>query len=479
MIKKGGQMNKNIFITTTLPYPNSESGPHVGFLFESLIIDSINRFLKSKEYNTFFNTGIDEEGLKIYKKSLELGLTPIEYLDRVSPNYVSFLKSFNINYDNFYRTSNKNHSDSVQIIWNTLLEKGDIYKKKYKGLYCVGCESFKTDKDLENLICKDHPTIKIEEVQEENYFFKLSKYKDSLLEWISSNDNFIEPYSKKRELINLIIDIEDISISRNRINCPWGTIVPNDETQTVYIWFSALLNYIFAAGYLTNNFNWSYIIQTCGPDNLRFQGVIFQAILESLNIKKTDKLLVHGTILDKDGRKMSKTLGNTVDPIEQLEKWGLDAVKYYALCGLSTYSDSSWNEDDLVRLFNNDICNDWGNLVARTLHLVDIKNVNIEVVDDGFKEKINILVNDVENLWLEYRVKEALQKTNEIVKIGNKYINDEKPWSSENYNVILSNLYYLVKKVNDLYLPVFPTVNSICNDAIENRKKVILFNKLN
>ena len=472
-------MNKKIFITTTLPYPNSESGPHVGFLFESLIIDSINRFLKSNGYNTYFNTGIDEEGLKIYKKALELGLTPIDYLNKVSPNYVSFLKKFNINYDNFYRTSSKEHSDSVQIVWEKLLKKGDIYKKKYKGLYCVGCESFKTDRDLENLTCKDHPTIKIEEVQEENYFFKLSRYKDSLLKWISSNDEFLEPSSKKKELINLIIDIEDISISRNRTSCPWGTTVPNDDTQTVYIWFSALLNYIFAAGYLTSDFNWSHVIQTCGPDNLRFQGVIFQAILESLDIKKTDKLLVHGTILDKDGRKISKTLGNTIDPIEQLEKWGIDAVRYYTLAGLSTFSDSSWNEDDLVRIFNSDICNDWGNLVTRTLHLVDIKSANTDNIDIKFKNNIDMLLNDAENLWSNFSIKEALQKTNEIVKIGNKYINDEKPWSSDNYNTTLSNLYYLLKKVNDLYLPVFPTVYSICDKAIVDRKKVILFNKLN
>jgi methionyl-tRNA synthetase len=472
----------NIFITTTLPYPNSESGPHVGFLFESLIVDSLNRFFKSIGYKTYFNTGIDEEGLKIYKKSLELGLTPIEYLDKVSPNYISFLKKFNIDYDNFYRTSSKKHIESVQKVWNILLEKGDIYKKKYKGLYCIGCESFKTDRDLDNLICRDHPTSKIEEVEEENYFFKISKYRDSLFEWVSSNDNFLEPSYKKRELINFILDIEDISISRSRNSCPWGTIVPNDDTQTVYIWFSALLNYIFAAGYLTNNFNWSYIIQTCGGDNLRFQAVIFQAILESLNIKKTDKLLVHGTILDKSGKKMSKTLGNVVDPFEQLDKYGLDAVRYYALAGLNTYSDSGWSESELVNLFNSDICNDWGNLISRTLHLCDTKSVEIKVQDNPFKIEIDKRVEEVNQLWSEFRIKEALVKTNQIVKYANGYINDTQPWSKihnpEITTEILNNLHYLISEVNKLYLPVFPGLYPTIVVALNELKKVILFEKL-
>jgi methionyl-tRNA synthetase len=469
----------NIFITTTLPYPNSESGPHVGFLFESLIVDSLNRFFKSIGYKTYFNTGIDEEGLKIYKKSLELGLTPIEYLDKVSPNYISFLKKFNIDYDNFYRTSSKKHIESVQKVWNILLEKGDIYKKKYKGLYCIGCESFKTDRDLDNLICRDHPTSKIEEVEEENYFFKISKYRDSLFEWVSSNDNFLEPSYKKRELINFILDIEDISISRSRNSCPWGTIVPNDDTQTVYIWFSALLNYIFAAGYLTNNFNWSYIIQTCGGDNLRFQAVIFQAILESLNIKKTDKLLVHGTILDKSGKKMSKTLGNVVDPFDQLDKYGLDAVRYYALAGLNTYSDSGWNETELINLFNSEVCQGYGNLITRTLHLIDTKlDGNTIDVDLDFYEIINNKLSTINDLWTTFNVKEACSETYKLVNFGNKYINDNEPWKLENPTQVLSNLYYLIIEINKKYEPIFGNKCKEINDVILSKKKAIIFEKI-
>ncbi len=289
----------------------------------------------------------------------------------------------------------------------------------------------------------------------------------------------MEPISKINELKNLIYDCEDISISRSRENCPWGTIVPKDPNQTIYIWFSALLNYIFSAGYLTDNFKWDYVIQTCGPDNIRFQGVIFQAILQSLGIKNSDKLLVHGTILDKDGRKISKSIGNVIDPLDQLHKYGLDAVRYYSLCGLSTYSNSSWNEEDLVRLWNNDICNDWGNLLSRTLHLIDVKsNGEIIEVSQSFKDIVEKQVNNINQLWSGFKIKDALQRTNDLVKYANKYINDEKPWVVENPSQILSNLYYLIKVVSNLYYPVIPGKYNETKNAIDNKKKEILFNKI-
>jgi methionyl-tRNA synthetase len=215
---------------------------------------------------------------------------------------------------------------------------------------------------------------------------------------------------------------------------------------------------------------------------LRFQAVIFQAILESLNIKKTDKLLVHGTILDKSGKKMSKTLGNVVDPFEQLDKYGLDAVRYYALAGLNTYSDSGWSETELVNLFNSDICNDWGNLISRTLHLCDTKSVEIKVQDNPFKIEIDKRVEEVNQLWSEFRIKEALVKTNQIVKYANGYINDTQPWSKihnpEITTEILNNLHYLISEVNKLYLPVFPGLYPTIVVALNELKKVILFEKL-
>ena len=467
-----------MFITSTLPYPNSETGPHVGFLFEILLTDFVNNFFKNKNITTFFNTGIDEEGLKIFKKAESLNLTPQQYLDTVSPKYKDFLDKFFIGYDNFYRTSDALHQKNVQELWNRLLERGDIYKKPYTGTYCVGCESFKKEKELVDGKCPEHPTSILETITEENYFFNLTKYKQQISNHFC-NSNSILPYNKINEFNHFIDELEDISISRLRAGCPWGTQVPNDDNHTIYIWFSALCNYIFAAGYLTPNFNWDYVIQTCGPDNLRFQAIIFQAILASEGIKFTDKILIHGTILDKNGKKMSKTEGNVVDPYEQLEKWGIDAVRYYALAGLNTFDNSAWDEDKLINSFNSEICNDWGNLVSRVLHLIDTK-LNGEVIEPNqeFIELIDSYKVQINTLFEEFKIKDGLVVLNEMVKYGNKYINDEKPWSSENANSVLSNLYFLIKVAKPFYDLVFPHRKDEIELALEAKKKVILFTKV-
>ena len=453
------------------------SNPHIGHAFEFILADSISRYLKKKS-DVHFNVGLDEHGLKVWSKAQEFGITVQEHIENLTTIWLDFCQKFQIKYDSFYKTSDKLHHDKVQILWKRFLERGDIYKKSYTGKYCLGCESFKVDKELIEGKCPDHPTTNLQDIEEENYFFRLTKYKDSLLDWLNNNPEFLQPSNKIEELKNIIISSEDISISRLKSNCHWGVDVPNDPNQVIYVWFDALLNYIFAAGYLTEDFNWSNVIQLCGPDNLRFQGLIFQAFLESEGIPKTGKLLVHGTILDKTGRKISKTLGNTIDPIEQLDKWGLDAVRYYSLIGLSTYSNSNWNEEDLKIIYNNDVCSGWGNLLTRTLHLIDSKSVDIINVTTDFKKIVDRQSDIINSLWSEFRVKEALQKTNELVKIGNKYINDETPWSNPNFNQILSNLYYLIEVVNDLYEPVFPDKYLLTQDAIFNKKKIILFEKI-
>lgn len=465
------------FITTTLPYVNSK--PHIGHLFEFILADSLTRFLKHNGKEVYFNTGIDEHGVKVYTKSIELNKNISDYLSDLNNVWIDFCQKFNIKYDNFYRTSDKSHHEKVKIIWNRFLERGDIYKKNYKGKYCVGCESFKLDKDTIDGKCTDHPTTNLVDVDEENYFFKLTNYKSSLLNWINNNPDFLEPKSKLDELKYLINNSEDISISRLKENCPWGVEVPNDVNHVIYVWFDALLNYIFAAGYLTDNFNWDNVIQLCGPDNLRFQAIIFQSFLESEKIKKSDKLLVHGTILDKDGKKISKSLGNVIDPIEELGKYGYEPIRYYSLTGLSTYSDSNWNSNDLVAIWNNEVCNDWGNLLSRTLHLIDIKlNGNLVEVESDFKIKVDDDVTLVKEHWNNYHFRDALVKTNEIVKFANKYINDVKPWSAENPNSSLSNLYYLIKEVNELYYSVLPDKYNEVKTAIEQKKKAIIFNKI-
>jgi methionyl-tRNA synthetase len=282
--------------------------------------------------------------------------------------------------------------------------------------------------------------------------------------------------SDKNELTKYLDEYDELSISRKKSEYTFGIDVPDREDQVIYVWADALLNYVFACPDWDN----STIIQLCGKDNLRFQAQIFQAFLSSLGKNNTDKIIVHGTILDKDGRKISKTLGNVVDPIDQLEKYGLNAVRYYALAGLNTYSNSSWNEDDLKTLWNSEVVNDWGNLVSRALHLVDIKcnGVLNRLPENEFTGLVNHYKDSITHLWNTFKIKEALQKTNELVKIANKYINDTKPWSSINYEVELSNLVLLLTTVNELYKPVFVDKCDEVSKAIESGKKQILFDRI-
>jgi methionyl-tRNA synthetase len=455
------------FITTTLPYSNSR--PHMGHGFEFILADAIVRYNKSIE-PTFFNIGLDEHGLKIQTTAEKENIPVQTYVENLRPVWNKFINVLNICPDKIYYTASSDHHTRVQAVWNTLFNQNDIYKKKYIGKYCIGCESFKTDKDLVNGICLDHPNLTCSEVEEENYFFRLSKYKPNLLEWINKDFTI-----KLNETINLIEQIEDISISRNSNVVNWGVPVPNDPTQTIYVWFDALLNYIFSAGY-NNEPDWKWsALQICGPDNLRFQAVIFQGILAALNINQTTKLIVHGTILDDKGNKMSKSLGNVIDPIEQVNLYGTDPVRYYALAGLSTYSNSNWNTDQLIGLYNKHLCDDWGNLITRVLHLIEL--YKIEITDS----KLDLDINLVELAWSNYDLNQVCININKIVKHGNNYITLKEPWKIKDrteLTEVLSQLYNLLVEVNGLYYPIIPESSDLVKQALIEKKKCILFVKL-
>lgn len=465
-------MTDKIFLTTTLPYINAPR-PHVGHFLEFAQADVIARYIRSKNLDIKFNVGVDEHGLKIYQKSKELGIDTQEYCDQQSTKWIEFLKIFNISYDVFYRTASNSHISDVQKFWNDCLERGDLYKKKFSGLYCTGCESFKLDKDLVDGKCPDHNTIP-ESTEEENWFFRISKYKDVLLTWLDNSPDFLSPSNKINELRNVIENSEDISVSRLKTSVPWGVDVPNDLDQVIYCWFSALLNYIFAAGEYWDGTT----IQLCGPDNLRFQGQLFQTFLASANKKHTSKLLIHGTVLDGDGRKLSKSLGNGIDPIDQINKYGLDAVRYYAIRGLSTYGNGCWSENDLVELFNSELGDDYGNLISRTLHLIDIKLVKITSPDDFFKKDIDDRILEVKKQLDEFQLNQGVKLLNLILKSGNKYINDNKPWSSDDYSSVLNNLHYLLSVTTEYLTPIIPDSCERVVKALLLNKKEILFPKI-
>lgn len=478
--------NKNKFyITTTLPYANSV--PHVGHAVEFFQADAYARYFRRKLGNesVFFNVGVDEHGLKLLTTAKDNGTTPEKYLNELVPKWVEFCNKFQISFDNFYRTSSTEHHYISRKVWKLCDSKGDIYKKHYEGLYCVGCESFLLEKDLVNGKCLDHDKVPTP-YSEENYFLKLSKYSMLVSEHIENNPDFLKPESKRQELLNFLKDMGDISISRNRLTLPWGVEVPNDRDHTMYVWFDALTNYIGALGFdhdLERFNSWWPGIQLCGPDNLRFQGAIWQGILASLGLPFTKNLLVHGTILGPDGQKMSKTLGNVVAPLEQYEKYSSDVCRFYMLGVLQTYSKCSYREDDLKTAYNAYLANNYGNLINRTIHLANQKEIRISDksrVRNSFKLKIDEMKNKVECAFETFELHDAVKIVNEMVSFGNRYFHENEPWKQdyEQARITLNNVSYLIQTASELYEPIIPDGAKKALSAIHNKDNIILYPKL-
>ena len=472
------------FVTTTLPYVNSK--PHIGHALEFFQAIVLVTKLRSLGHQVFFNLGLDEHGQKVYEQAVKMNLTPKEFCDQQAVYWKEFLERFNIKYDNFYRTTDEEHYKKVQQFWLESLANGDLYKAPYIGKYCVGCESYKLDKDLVDGKCPDHNVEPKLIEEEENWFFRITKYRDSLLKWLDESPDFLYPKYKIEELRNQILQInideqEDLSVSRLKEKVSWGVPVPNDPDHVVYVWFDALLNYIFAAQD-SPLFFWENCetIQLCGPDNLRFQGCIFQSFLASRNLPHTDRLLVHGTVLDAEGKKMSKSLGNVVDPIDQLEKYGLDAVKYYAVAGLTTFGDGKWSEKELVELYNSDLANNYGNLLSRVVHLVSTKEITIDptLVEPSFVETVDSYIKNSEACWNRYDIHAAIREIMNLVSWGNKYMNDEQPWKSESGNIQLNNLYHLLNVASHALFPVIPDKAVEAISSLQEKKKIVLFSRI-
>jgi methionyl-tRNA synthetase len=445
--------------------------------------------ISSKE-KVFFNLGVDENGLKIYSKAKELFLTPIELVNKNTQIFKDFCSLLNISYDNFYRTSSDSHKEIARKFWNISFEKGDIYKKKYKGLYCVGCEAFVLESDLKDGKCPLHNQKPIL-MEEENWFLKLSKYKKEVSDFALLENN-IKPNFKSNELYNFNSQISDISISRNIENLPWGVEVPNDDTQVMYVWFDALTNYLAALENNSKSYeSWwnnekTETIQVFGPDNLRFQGGIFQGMLKSFGFDFTKKLLCHGTILDKKGNKMSKSIGNVVDPVEQVNKYNLDALRYYLIVGISTFADSSYSETDLINLYNSHLANNYGNLLNRVIHLAEKNEVSYFLDEDKVENFFNdnYIKEPLEEFYQyinDYELQKAFLRINEINSSANEYITEKSPWKMEDkleIEVVLNNLSILLYKVSSILEILIPNSAKIAKDMLIRREKGILFEKI-
>jgi methionyl-tRNA synthetase len=480
-------MNNKFYITTTLPYVNAD--PHIGHTLEFIQADVIARYFRSQlgDENVFFNIGMDEHGLKIFTKAAEAGKTPQEYADFYAGRWQEFAKLFNISYDSFYRTTSEAHHKAAQEFWSQVQAKGDIYKKHYQGLYCVGHESFITEKELVDGKCPDHGTVPVE-FSEENYFFKLSKYKQALLDFYQEHPEVVKPAHKLKELVNWIKDMDDISISRIKKNLPWGIEVPNDPEQVFYVWFDALTNYVNAVGFGTDPqklAEWWPGTQLFGSDNLRFQGAIWQGMLASVGLPFTKKLLCHGMVLAADGVKMSKTIGNVVSPFDQAQKYDAEIIRFYMIAGLSTYGDPAYKEDDLKVLYNAWLANNFGNLLNRVIHLaekLECELNNPSLVEPEFKTKVDDLVANANNLYQEFELQQAANVINTIADFGNKYIDQHKPWektvTQAQAQITLNNLSYLLANLIELYQPIIPQASARAKEALATRSKIILFTKL-
>jgi len=420
---------KYFYITTTLPYINSE--PHIGFAAEIIKADVIARYEAQRGAKVFFNTGTDEHGLKIYQKAQELGLEVQEYCDIYSAKFLPLKEKLNLSYNKFIRTTDSEHKKAAQEFWRLCAAAGDIYKKSYEVKYCVGCEMEKTDSELVNGRCPLHPNKELEIINEENYFFRFSKYQDKLLDFYKNNSDFVLPGSRLKEISAFVASgLQDFSISRLREKMPHGVPVPGDETQVMYVWFDALVNYISTLGWpnQTEDFkNYWPGVQVCGKDNLRPQTAMWQAMLMSAGIANSRQVLVFG-FLTANGQKMSKSLGNVVNPYELVDKYSSDAVRYYLLSEIAPFEDGDYSEEKFIGRYNSDLANGLGNLVARVSNLLEKNEITtglqVALNDPEFNETSKNFTASMGH----YHFNESLQILWEKVKACDERLSQTTPW---------------------------------------------------
>ncbi|MFZ2226038.1 MAG: methionine--tRNA ligase [Candidatus Moraniibacteriota bacterium] len=463
-------MKNKFYITTTLPYVNAK--PHIGFAKEIVEADVLARFHREQGSEVFFNTGTDEHGQKIYQKAVELGKDAQAYCDSMVPDFDKLKQSLNLSYDNFIRTTNPEHIKAVQTFWQICEKNGDIYKKNYKVKYCVGCELEKTDSELLDGKCPDHPNMEIETIEEENYFFRFSAYQEKLLELYKNNPNFVVPQKRMNEVRSFVErGLEDFSISRLKNKMAWGVPVPGDDEHVMYVWFDALVNYISTLGWPISLDNFEKFwpgVQVCGKDNLRQQSAMWQAMLMSANLPNSKQIFVNGFIT-VDGQKMSKSLGNVISPYEMVEKFGTDATRYLLLAGASFGEDFDITWEKLIEKYNADLANGLGNLISRVIKLS-------EKCESCGNSAINPLgslipVENFEKMELDL----ALNSIWNEVRNLNKRIDDDKPWESVKgdklkFDKTMEYLFIKLSMVAKMLDPFMPETSEKIKKALETKK---------
>ena len=462
------------FITTAIDYVNG--APHIGHAYEKILTDVIYKHFTQRCNKTYFLTGSDEHGIKIQKTSALNNMSPKEFCDMNSQKFKDAWKALNIDYTQFIRTTDEQHERVVQKIFEKLVNKGDIYKHSYTGLYCTGCECFLNPKDLtEDGLCPDHQK-KPDIVEEENYFFKLTKYKDAIAKHIKTHPDFIVPSFRANEVLNQLENIEDISVSRASSNVSWGIPVLGDPEQSIYVWIDALSNYITALGYDPEGSNeqfkefWPANVHVIGKDILKFHSIYWLAILMALDLPLPDHLLAHGWITI-DQTKMSKSLGNVISPTSVLEAFNLeipDPLRYYMASAAPCGKDGNYSDEDFKEKVNAHLANSMGNLLNRSLSmLVKYFDGNIKpefIGKNELKEKAIETIKEVKHHFDYFEVQEASQKIIELVDITNKYVTDNAPWTlakegnMEKCGIILTNVLQVMTVITSLIYPYCPNI---------------------
>ena len=414
---------KSFYITTTAPYVNAN--PHIGFALEIVQADAQARFHRLLGDEVAFGFGTDEHGLKIYRKALEEKKDPLKYCDEYAKKFDDLKKALNLSTTHFMRTTDERHLKAAQYFWIRCLKQGDIYKKNYRIRYCVGCELEKSDSELEEGRCPIHPNLKIEVYEEENYFFRFSKYQKKLLEFYDKNPDFVIPKNRLLEIRTFVEKgLSDFSVSRLKEKMPWGVPVPGDPDHVMYVWFDALVFYISTLGWPGAEKEFSQFwpgVQVAGKDNLRQQTAIWQAMLMSADLPNSRQVFIHGFIT-AEGKKMSKSLGNVVNPFDLVKKYGTDAVRYYLLKEIPPADDGDFSYRRMEELYNADLANELGNLVSRLTNLGELDELVIN------NKTIGKWSNESVELFKNYQFSQILESIWSEIKKLNKTVDDFAPW---------------------------------------------------